>query len=345
MHCLDRRRRLIVIAPLVIALVACGTTRSDGWAAFEKGDHAHALAVWTPLADLGDPVAEYLVGMLHDDGLGVPEDDALAARWYERAAEQDHAAALLNLGLLYYRGSGVARSYERAAECFRRAAAQDFGKAETNLAVLHIFGRGAPRDLARARDLLHRASRHGDAQADRILASLDVDAGQTRPGDDIFVEAIRKAADRGVPEAKLAIGRIDDPRTLDLLQLFAQQGHATAQFNLGLFHLRGTSGPIDRAAALHWIRHAAEQDLPIAQARLGAMYETGTAVDADLVAAHMWSRLAADQGDRDAAAAVARIECRLGADQVAQSASLARAWKSRRGCDARVGDSPSSPSR
>lgn len=67
-----------------------------------------------------------MVGLagLHAGGFGVPQDTALAAQWYERAARRGHASAQLNLGDAYARGRGVERDLVAAHMWLSLAASQ-----------------------------------------------------------------------------------------------------------------------------------------------------------------------------------------------------------------------------
>ena len=77
----------------------------------------------------------------------------------------------------------------------------------------------------------------------------------------------------------------------------AEQGNATAQFNLGFMYYNGKGVPHDYAEAFKWWRLAAEQGDAIAQSNLGSLYEYGQGVLQDNVMAHMWYNLAAANGD------------------------------------------------
>lgn len=57
-------------------------------------------------------------------GNGVPQDHALAAQWYRKAADQGHAHSQSVLGAMYYDGEGVPRDYVLAYAWANRAAAQ-----------------------------------------------------------------------------------------------------------------------------------------------------------------------------------------------------------------------------
>ncbi len=85
----------------------------------------------------------------------------------------------------------------------------------------------------------------------------------------------------------------------------AAQGLASAQFNLGFIYAEGQSVPQDYAKALKWYCKAAEQGTAKAMNNLGFMYGTGRGVPQDYVQAHMWYNLAASRSppgsDRDRA--------------------------------------------
>jgi len=85
------------------------------------------------MAQEGDPVAQFNMGVRYANGQGVPQDLLEAARWYGAAADQGDAPAQFNLGLLFYQGQGVERSLEYAYELFRLAALQGDARAHAGL--------------------------------------------------------------------------------------------------------------------------------------------------------------------------------------------------------------------
>ena len=76
----------------------------------------------------------------------------------------------------------------------------------------------------------------------------------------------------------------------------AEQGNASAQFNLGLMYENGSGVKKDAVQAVAWYRKAAEQGYARAQSNLGVMYENGSGVKKDAVQAVAWYRKAAEQG-------------------------------------------------
>ena len=94
-----------------------------GMTAYGAGDYATALAEWRPLAEQGDAAAQHNLGVMYDEGKGVPQDDAEAVKWYRRAAEQGLADAQYNLGQMYRKGTGVPQDHVTAHMWLNLAAA------------------------------------------------------------------------------------------------------------------------------------------------------------------------------------------------------------------------------
>ena len=76
----------------------------------------------------------------------------------------------------------------------------------------------------------------------------------------------------------------------------ADQGDASAQYNLGVMYAEGQGVRKDDVEAAKWFRKAADQGLARAQYNLGVMYAEGQGVPKDYVEAEKWVREAADQG-------------------------------------------------
>jgi TPR repeat protein len=78
----------------------------------------------------------------------------------------------------------------------------------------------------------------------------------------------------------------------------ADQGHPTAQFNLGACYANGVGVKQDFAQAVIWYRKLAEQGHAPAQYNLGIMYENGNGVSKDDAEAYAWFKLSWTCDDR-----------------------------------------------
>ena len=94
-----------------------------GWKAYAAGDYATALQEWKPLAEQGHAGAQYVLGIMYDDGEGVLQDYKEAVSWFRKAAEQGNYAAQYELGKMYKAGEGVPRDNVQAHMWYNIASA------------------------------------------------------------------------------------------------------------------------------------------------------------------------------------------------------------------------------
>jgi len=90
--------------------------------------------------------------------------------------------------------------------------------------------------------------------------------------------------------------RGDFATALREFKLLAEQGDASAQFNLSVMYDNGEGAPQDYVEMLKWNRKAAEQGNASAQFKLGVMYDNGEGAPQDDAEALKWYRRAAEQG-------------------------------------------------
>ena len=95
---------LCLILSLALGSLGMGWSADfqKGMEAYNKGDYATALKEWKPLAEGGDTDAQYYLGIMYDEGQGVPQDYQAAAKWYTIVAEKGYPEAQRHLALLYY---------------------------------------------------------------------------------------------------------------------------------------------------------------------------------------------------------------------------------------------------
>ena len=66
-----------------------------GGIAYKNGDYPAALREWKPLAFQGNAKAQFFLGNMYYKGIGVPQDDGAAYKWFKKAAEQGANIILL----------------------------------------------------------------------------------------------------------------------------------------------------------------------------------------------------------------------------------------------------------
>ena len=60
-----------------------------GLTAYQQGDYDGALAIWQPLADAGYPAAQFNIGMLYQNGVGVDQDLSTANAYFADAVDRN----------------------------------------------------------------------------------------------------------------------------------------------------------------------------------------------------------------------------------------------------------------
>lgn len=136
---------------------------------YEEGDGTRkdmrqAVNWYMKAADQGFPNAQFQIGWMYANGIGLRQDYAQAARWYRIASTfSHHTEAQYRLGELYYNGRGVEHDYATAIKYYKLAASKGFGAAQYILGSIYIEGWGVNRDLIVAYVWLTLAQANRDA--------------------------------------------------------------------------------------------------------------------------------------------------------------------------------------
>jgi uncharacterized protein len=155
----------ILVALVLLWAMPSFAGYKEGTEAFERGDNLTALKEFQALAENNDARGQYGLGVMHDMGQGVPENQKEAAKWYQLAAEQGHVDAQNNLGVMYENGEGVGRNYEEAMRWYLKAAESGNRDAPNNIGVMYMTGVGVLRDFAKAFMWFHIAGKGDPAAA------------------------------------------------------------------------------------------------------------------------------------------------------------------------------------
>jgi TPR repeat protein len=227
-------------------------------------------------AEQGDVISQHFLGISY---LGL-KDYVMAAKWFEKAAEQGYADAQLRLGLQYSAGQGVSedkvkgleligkaaeQGYARAqfhmglfaednaksAEWYEKAAEQGDADAQYELGLLYFTGEGVPKDRNKAGQWFKKAGDQGNEKAKEYLGKVVADALFDNPE----IQDIRNAA------AHKAYMEGNHTKAAELYGEMADRGNAMAQYKLGLLYALGQGVQYNSKKSDELIRKAAAQGL------------------------------------------------------------------------------------
>jgi TPR repeat protein len=240
--------------------------------AFQRGYYLTALELALPRAREGNAPAQTLIAQIYANGLGVPQNMATAASWYQLASKNGDPLATFELAMLYQTGDGVERDRKRAAELFRTAADGGNIMAKYNLGLLYVEGVYAEPSLTKAAELIGEAADGGVAEARYDYAGMLMEGAGVAPNPAAAAEQLRLAAEDGLVAAQI-------------------------EYATMLYLGRGVTA--DRTLSAQWYQRAADAGNAVAQNRYAKLLAAGEGVLADPETAVMYRALARRQGMKD----------------------------------------------
>jgi TPR repeat protein len=201
--------RVLLLAATILTLFATSSLTAD-------------IKTLRKQAEAGDANAQFNIGSMYENGSGVRQDYAEAARWYRKAAERGDARAQYNLGIFHQNGWGVPQDHAEAVKWYRKAAMQGAASAQYNLGFMYLNGQGVPQNTAEAARWYRKAAEQGDVDATRILG-LAYYLGEWVPKDLVqsyfwFSLAASRASGEEYKQASEAKGRIAKELTPEKLK-------------------------------------------------------------------------------------------------------------------------------
>ena len=255
-------------------------------------------SVLLSMAVQGYASSQYLLGLMHLEGGGLPLDPAEAVKWLARAAGQRHEGALAHLADMAARGDvaahlvlgliarDIAGNRIAAARHLHAAAAAGDPQGLLALGELLSMGDAVEGEEADAAALFRSAALAAMAAVQH--ARQGTTTGILGPDSDAWLEiavARTRAAHVSPPDgdsgqaehfARYWVGLMllagaetvaDTPRGLALLRTAAEGNFALAEFSLGLLYERGHGVPRDLGLARRWLARADSHGHPLATAR------------------------------------------------------------------------------
>ena len=185
----------LLIGFSLFSLPSWAADYDEGLAAYSKRDYATALREWTPLAEQGNMYAQYKLGHMYRNGLGVPKNYKTAVKWYNLAAEQGVADAQYYLGYMYRNEKGVTQDFKTESKWYTLAAEQGNAEAQNWLGLMYEFGEGVIQDYVYAHMWynISASTGHGNAKFNRdFVARSKMTPSQLEKAQDLARKCVAK---------------------------------------------------------------------------------------------------------------------------------------------------------
>lgn len=302
--------RILAIVIIVCSLLSVGCTRekSDydvGVASYKRGHYQLAMSDFGKRANQRDPVAQFCLGFMYNNGKGVTKDKEEAKEWYERAISQNYTPALNNRGIMYVRMyERVVRNQKfiakgqmtkdefakwqmtKAVKFIQEAAEQGNPTAQYNLGILINLGYGEDSGTKTAAEWIQLAASQGYVPAQNKLAHL---------------------YQNGLGGVEKHLGKAVEWYTEAASSNWRGKSYPLAQYNLATMYYYGEGVKQDFEEAINWFWDATSQGLPSAQYFIGLMYYNGKGFTKNLKKTIEWYTNASKGGSAPAQFALAKM--------------------------------------
>ena len=157
----------------------------------ELGDDAAAVKCFQKLHRLNPADAECCLDLARHYalGAGVRQDDEIALRYFQKAANLGDAEGMFMVGLSYYEGMGTRRNFKRAVDYFKRALEMGDTRALYHLGICSARGEGVRQDAAAATGYWQRGAALNDASCCVALALHCVEGGELQRAEELLTQA------------------------------------------------------------------------------------------------------------------------------------------------------------
>ena len=212
-------------------------------------------------ADDGDALAQSRLGELYFFGFGVPRDTVERAKWHHRAAIGGNRLSQHFLAQIYLEGYGLEQDYRRALEWYRRAAAHGWEDDSLQEKDRMQYECLSPKPQATTEG----SGKPSGPAADAEYSGLSSGLPEWRETD----------FESGISWWMRECNKKYNRWSLKSFFSAANDGHAKAQYMVGVAYLAGRGLAPDRAKASPWFLKAARQEHGAARREYCALYRGG----------------------------------------------------------------------
>uniref|UniRef100_U9URI3 Uncharacterized protein n=2 Tax=Rhizophagus irregularis (strain DAOM 181602 / DAOM 197198 / MUCL 43194) TaxID=747089 RepID=U9URI3_RHIID len=254
------------------------------------------------VVDIIYPFAQFYLAKCYYDGYGTEQNDVLAFKWYQKAAENECIIGQYYLGYCYKIGIGTEINEEKAFEFYQKSAINGHIIAQNNLGILYENGEGTEMDLNKAIYWYEQAADNGNCVALYNLGQCYKTGKGVEIDERKAFMYYKESADQEYLDAQFQLGYCYDKgigTDINTVEAFfwynkaAQNGNEAAKYNLGQFYRLGIGVEKNEARTFELYKELAENGYIDAQNNLGVQYLYGKGIEKNLNQAAYWLQKAA----------------------------------------------------
>ncbi len=136
----------------VTELICCLVRRTGFFGRYQKGlghlqyqEYELSYELLLKIAESGHANAQYDLGVILHNGLGIDKDNEKAIYWFEKSAHQDHADAENYLGAIFKAGWGAEQDIDKALMYLKKA--MEHGNEKARVSYSDLLKHGLPSEF------------------------------------------------------------------------------------------------------------------------------------------------------------------------------------------------------
>ncbi|MBX3617352.1 tetratricopeptide repeat protein [Nitrosomonas sp.] len=213
-----RRALLIFLSAVLLSESSPGSANTqpnnnqvikDAQVALAAGEYEKAFAGYdSAVRNDQNTLAQFSLGLFHQNGWGRPIDKMIACQWFEKAAQGGIPAAQHLTGICYEEGTHRPADPTAAASWFQKAGQAGHFHSYCHLGNLLMTGKGIPKDPIKALELCRPAAQQGSIPAQLWLGKFYLQGDPSIRDKQEAYRWFTAAAEKQVPEGFYYLGML-----------------------------------------------------------------------------------------------------------------------------------------
>lgn len=294
-----------VLAVSILLMVGSASAASgvdDGIRLFQQEKYVESAKILLPLAEAGDARAQFYMGVMYHDGVGVPRDFQKSVEMYKKAASQGHVRSMYFLAVAYRACLGTRCDREKALKWFQSAAERGDRDAILELGDAYRSGfDGVKRDYGKALEQYELARKKGHKCADQRIGEMYIGVDPLSKDYPLrrdykkALSKVRSSAMKGCRRAMVRLAefyekgqidrydetgivRVDEEKAFQWRLRAAEKGDVYSGYLVGESYVEGKGVKRDVREGLRWLERLAKRGHVLSLYKLAVMYESGQGV-------------------------------------------------------------------
>lgn len=299
-------------------------TLNDAVSLFEKQQYEEAYSIFLPLANNGNPTAEYFVGLCFRKGIFIKENQKEAFKWFLSSAEHGFLESQYIVAYSYLEYPGMAGT--PLSEVERNGFETKMDDNPHYIPFFHCEGVGVEPDSNKSFEWMLKAAVQGHKNAINQLPSYIILHEISRENRAILYKWIEEEIQNNNSEVLYIKGEILQDgwnkleEALDSYKKAYELGCMKAIDRIGELYENKDGETHNYSEALKWYTLGAEKHhFAFSEYRLGHLYRTGHGVKKDIDKAIEWFKIAANNSYDDSwvYACIGKLYQQIGNDKEA----------------------------